>query len=85
MERLNQTFSDRNKTQRTFDQTGCAQFMADGVRMEYTFARPHMTLNGRTPAEAAGIDLRLGENTWKAPIEINAQAHRPKVIRVRRR
>ena len=27
-------------------------------------ARPHMSLDGKTPAEASGIDLELEENKW---------------------
>ena len=34
----------------------------------YNFLRPHMALNGQTPAQAAGIDLRLEGNRWMALI-----------------
>jgi hypothetical protein len=27
--------------------------------------RPHQALNGKTPAEMAGLDLKLGGNKWK--------------------
>jgi hypothetical protein len=30
--------------------------------------RPHMALNGLTPAEIAGIDLGLEQNKWEALI-----------------
>lgn len=68
MERLNQTFRDRNKTQRGLDHEESAQLMADGTRIEYNFIRPHMALNGKTPAEAVGIDLGLGGNKWETLI-----------------
>lgn len=74
MERLNQTFRDRNKTQRGLDHKKSAQEMADGIRLAYNFTRPHMALKGRTPAEAAGLDLRLGQNRWKALIHQSARA-----------
>jgi len=69
MERLNQTFRDRNKTQRGLDHEKSAQLMADGTRIEYNFIRPHMALDGKTPAEAVGIDLRLHQNKWRSLIE----------------
>ena len=34
----------------------------------YNFIRPHMSLNGKTPAEESGIDLNLGnKNDWIYP------------------
>lgn len=69
VERLNQTFRDRNKTQRGLDHSDSAQLMADGTRIEYDFIRPHMALNGKTPAEAAGMDLNLGTNKWESLIK----------------
>jgi len=68
MERLNQTFRERNKTQRGLDHEASAQLMADGTRIEYNFIRPHMALRGKTPAEAAGINLQLKGNKWEALI-----------------
>jgi len=41
-----------------------AQTIIDGFRIYYNFIRPHMALNGKTPAEASGLDLNLGENKW---------------------
>lgn len=79
MERLNQTFRDRNKTQRGLDHLESAQLMADGTRIEYNFVRPHMALDGRTPAEASSLNLNLEGNKWKSLIE-RSVAHRPKVI-----
>jgi len=69
MERLNQTFRDRNKTQRGLDHERSAQLMADGTRIEYNFIRPHMALDGKTPAEASNLNLPLGENKWKSLIQ----------------
>lgn len=31
----------------------------------HNFVRPHTALNGKTPAEIAGIDLGLGEKKWE--------------------
>jgi len=35
----------------------------------YNHIRPHTALNGKTPAEAAGIDLGAQENRWEAIIK----------------
>jgi hypothetical protein len=38
--------------------------MVDAIKLGYDFTRPHMALEDRTPAEAAGLDLQLGTNRW---------------------
>jgi len=68
MERLNQTFRDRNKTQRGLDSQRTAQEMSDAIRIAYNLTRPHMALNGKTPAEASGVNLNLGQNRWTSLI-----------------
>ena len=40
----------------------------DGQRVYYNHIRPHQGLGGKTPAEAAGLDLALGQNKWEAII-----------------
>ena len=35
---------------------------ANMLQMYHNFIKPHMSLNGKTPAEVAGIDMDLGEN-----------------------
>lgn len=39
--------------------------MFEGFQNYYNFIRPHMSLEGKTPAEAAGIDLKLKGNRWE--------------------
>lgn len=41
-----------------------AQLLIEGLRIYYNFIRPHMALNGKTPAEVAGMELELGKNRW---------------------
>jgi len=39
-----------------------------GMQIYHNFIRPHMTLNGETPAEKAGITVE-GENKWVTVIQ----------------
>jgi transposase InsO family protein len=52
--------------------------MMDANRIYYNFLRPHSALDGKTPAEKAGINLQLEGNKWKELIE---RAKTPKVIK----
>jgi len=45
-----------------------ARTIIDGFRIYYNFIRPHMALNGLTPAEMANIDLKLGQNRGESLI-----------------
>ena len=63
VERLNGTVRQRNKVMRGLDHEDSAQTMLDGMRIYYNFIRPHMALNGKTPAERAGIS-KLKKNKW---------------------
>jgi len=36
----------------------------------YNFVRPHMTLEGKTPAQKAGIDIVKGKNKWMGLSEL---------------
>jgi len=69
VERLHNTLKDRTKTQRALDNDESAQVMIDALRIAYNFTRPHMALEGRTPAEAAGFELRLDGNRWQQLIQ----------------
>ena len=40
-----------------------------GYQIFHNFIRPHMSLDGQTPAEASGLDLNLKENKWLTLIE----------------
>lgn len=45
----------------------------DGQRIYYNHIRPHQGLNGKTPAQAAGLELDLGVNKWQSLIEKSAK------------
>jgi hypothetical protein len=40
----------------------------EGQRIYYDYLRPHTALDGKTPAEAAGINLDLVGNRWESLI-----------------
>jgi putative transposase len=61
IERLNGTVRERTKVQRGWKTMKTP--IAEGHRIQYNFVKPHMALNGQTPAEAAGIGIE-GENKW---------------------
>ena len=35
----------------------------DGYQLYHNYIRPHMSLDGKTPAEACGIEIQ-GDNKW---------------------
>jgi hypothetical protein len=68
IERLHGTIRERTKVMRGLDNENSAQTIIDGNRIYYNFIRPHMALNGLTPAEVANINLRLEQNKWESLI-----------------
>ena len=60
IERYNQDIKDRIKTMRNFGSDKGAEYFLNLRHIIHNFVNPHMQLNGNTPAEAAGIDLKLG-------------------------
>ena len=51
-----------------------ANNVVDGLRLAYNFMRPHSALNGRTPAEAAGLPSLGDGNRWKTLIQNSVEA-----------
>ena len=62
MERLNGEIRDREKVMRGLKKTDTP--ILDGYRIYHNYMRPHQALNGRTPAEAAGIGEPVEGNRW---------------------
>jgi len=62
IERYNGDIKDRIKTMRHFGSHDGACAFLDLRRTIHNFVNPHMGLKGKTPAEAAGIDLGLGRS-----------------------
>ena len=61
MERMNGEIRDREKVFRGLKRTDTP--ILKGYQIYHNFVRPHEALNGKTPAEVAGIKV-LGENKW---------------------
>jgi transposase-like protein len=73
VERLHGTIRQRNKVMRGLDREASAQTMMDGMRIYYNFIRPHMALNGKTPAEKARIAKPNCNNKWQTLIKNSAK------------
>lgn len=69
VERLNGTVRERNKVMRGLKDKETASTIMDGQRIYYNFIRPHIALNGKTPAQEANIDLELGRNKWQSLVK----------------
>jgi transposase-like protein len=61
MERLNGEIRDRERVMRTLEKADTR--ILGGMRIYHNFVKLHMALEGKTPAEAAGIEVN-GENKW---------------------
>ena len=40
--------------------------MAEGMRLRYNFVEPHVALEGKTPAQAAGLQMKGWKELLKA-------------------
>lgn len=72
MERLNGEIRDREKVMRNLKRPDTP--ILTGYQIYHNYIRPHMALEGKTPAEAAGIEMK-GENKWLTIIQ-NAATRR---------
>lgn len=66
MERLNGEFRDREKIFRGLKKKDSPAIT--GIKLYHNYVRPHMSLNGETPADRAGIKIK-GENKWLTLIQ----------------
>ncbi|MGP8125435.1 MAG: DDE-type integrase/transposase/recombinase [Nitrososphaerales archaeon] len=76
MERQNGEWRDREKVMRSLKREDSP--VIGGMQIFHNYVRPHMGLNGRTPAEAAGIKVE-GENKWLTIIQNAARKQEPKL------
>ena len=66
MERINGEIRDREKVVRGVKRTDSP--LIAGMQIYHNYVRPHMGLNGKTPADLAGIDVQ-GKNKWLTLIQ----------------
>ncbi len=66
MERMNGEIRDRERCMRTLEKPNTP--ILSGIRIYHNFVKPHMALDGKTPAEVAGIKVE-GENKWLTLIQ----------------
>jgi len=71
MERMNGEIRDREKVMRSLKTPNTP--ILKGLQVFHNYFRPHEGLNGKTPAEKAGIQVE-GENKWLTVIQ-NASHH----------
>lgn len=65
VERLHETVKEKLRTTRRFKNHNSAKLILDGYAVYYNHVRPHMSLKGKTPAQASGIEVR----GWRQLIE----------------
>ena len=70
MERLNGEIRDREKVMRGLKKSDTP--IIQGIQIYHNYIRPHEGLNGKTPADACGIEIK-GENKWKTLIQNASQ------------
>jgi len=66
MERMNGEFIDREKVVRGIKKDDSV--LISGYQMYHNYLRPHMALDGQTPAEKCGIKIE-GDNKWMTIIQ----------------
>ena len=71
MERMNGELRDRERVMRTLEKTDTP--ILTGMQIYHNYVRPHMALDGKTPAEKAGIKIE-GENKWLTMIQNASKA-----------
>jgi len=64
IERFHATVKERTKVMRGFRSNQNAALFAKGYALYYNHVRPHRSLKGKTPAEAAGMKKPDSRNRW---------------------
>ncbi|MBI5391309.1 IS1/IS6 family transposase [Candidatus Woesearchaeota archaeon] len=83
IERLNGTIRDRVTPMRGFHSEATAELMTSAFRNYYNFIKPHSTLEGKTPAQMAGIGVEGHGNKWMALLNLSLKSKKgviPEII-----
>lgn len=66
MERMNGEIRDRERVMRTLEKSNTP--ILAGIQIFHNYIKPHQGLKGKTPAEAAGIEIK-GKDKWLTIIQ----------------
>jgi transposase-like protein len=72
MERFNGEVRDREKVMRSLKTTDSP--ILSGYQIYHNYIRPHMALDGKTPADRAGVEIK-GKNKWLTIIQNASKAN----------
>lgn len=64
IERYHNEIRERLKTRRGLGNDKSAQTFSDLLKINHNFVKPHEGLDGKTPAQEAGLDLNLGDDKY---------------------
>ena len=71
IERYRNEIRERLKARRGLGNDESAQIFSDLLKINHNFVKPHEGLDGKTPAEKAGINLELGDNKYLDLIKLS--------------
>ena len=77
VERYNGDIKDRIKTMRDFGSHEGAESFLNMKRTIHNFVNPHQGLKGKTPAEVADVDLKLGRRKLLNLVRHVSRCHTP--------
>ncbi len=72
MERMNGELRDRERVMRTLEKSDTP--ILAGMQIFHNYIRPHMALDGQTPSEKAGIQVK-GKDKWLTLIQNASKAN----------
>jgi len=75
IERLHNEINENTKTMRGMGNIKSAEMNAEGLRLYHNFIRSHSSLQNKTPAEVAGLDLNLGDNRLHTLIKLSGKKY----------